>query len=507
MKGQYQSQVNQNKGLQKDIQNLNNSITGLEGKISGLNKNIQNKEGDITDLQKRLAQADAANQAGTKFSSNQQGIIKGLEKSLQDYKGQLSQLKAGLQDKEGELKGLRKQLAQSESKNQGSQKINEGLKSNIAGLNKNIDGLNGKIAGLNQTVAGKKANEERLRQTIQDLQGSFDSTKGKNNALTDKISDLQNQMAQLKSQVGTLKVAKQYEGQKTKALNNEVDRVLTDYKSLEGKNRNLEGTIEGLNRKLRRNYAQLADLKKQKLQPEEDKKAVVISKLEAELEKLKTENGLIKNKATKAQRKIASVQNNFRTNIGRKLAKRLRDANIDVYVDPTTGNVILRMDKNFLFKKNSAVLSNGAKRTLQKVIPLYVEELFADKEITGKINTVNIIGHASPSHRQRFVDPFDPKNRRAYNYNLDLSSDRARSIVKYIFSRSFGNFNHKGIFREKVQAIGKSFSEPVKRRPASAPTKKCGIYDCKLSRRVEISFTLKDNKEAWETIDSLNQGL
>ena len=165
------------------------------------------------------------------------------------------------------------------------------------------------------------------------------------------------------------------------------------------------------------------------------------------------------------------------------------------------------MDKDFLFKKNSAVLSKGAKGTLRKVIPLYVEELFGSVDISNKINTVNIIGHASPSHRKRFVDPFNPKNRRAYNYNLDLSSDRARSIVKYIFSRNFGKFDHKGIFREKVQAIGKSFSEPIKRKPAGKPTRSCGIYDCKLSRRVEISFTLKDNKEAWDTIESLNQGI
>jgi flagellar motor protein MotB len=135
---------------------------------------------------------------------------------------------------------------------------------------------------------------------------------------------------------------------------------------------------------------------------------------------------------------------------------------------------------------------------LEKVIPLYVDTLFKEKDIADKINTINIVGHASPSWRQQFINPYDVNMRRAYNYNLDLSSDRARSIVKYIFSKKFGHFKYKSTLRNKVQAIGKSFSQPVKRSPASKKRDLCGHYDCKLSRRVEISFTLKDNLDAWK---------
>ena len=226
-----------------------------------------------------------------------------------------------------------------------------------------------------------------------------------------------------------------------------------------------------------------------------------IKDLKNQLAALKDKNANIKDRAAKAQRKIASIQDNFRQNLGKKIAKRLSEANLNVYVDPHTGNVILRMDESFLFKRNSAILSKGAKRTLRKVIPLYVDTLFKEQDIADKINTINIIGHASPTWRQIYINPEDILMRTAYNYNLDLSSDRARSIVKYIFSRNFGKFKYKSTLRNKVQAIGKSFSEPVKRTPASKKADICGKdYDCKLSRRVEISFTLKDNLDAWNKV-------
>ena len=79
------------------------------------------------------------------------------------------------------------------------------------------------------------------------------------------------------------------------------------------------------------------------------------------------------------------------------------------------------------------------------------------------------------------------------------------AIVKFIFTKDFGEFKHNMIFRQKVQAIGKSYSEPVKRGPASFKTigEDCGPFDCRLSRRVEFSFTLKDTKEAWDKMNQL----
>ncbi|MFT6604289.1 MAG: chemotaxis protein MotB [Bacteriovoracaceae bacterium] len=264
-----------------------------------------------------------------------------------------------------------------------------------------------------------------------------------------------------------------------------------------------EKELNKLNQKLRQLYGKIEDLKaapviEKKPHLEEELSLLARQNQNLKDQLKKTESEAVK-KAKESGRKIASVQNSLRAHIGKNIASRLKAANLDVFVDPNTGAVILRMDNSFLFKINSAELSEGLKSTLRKVIPLYVDELFKDSDVSNKISHINIIGHASPRHRQKYVDPLG-NNIRAYNYNLDLSSDRARSIVKYIFGNQFDPFNFQPQFRQKVQAIGKSFSEPVLRKPSSVSSSKsdCGKYDCKLSRRVEISFTLKDNKEVWE---------
>ena len=118
------------------------------------------------------------------------------------------------------------------------------------------------------------------------------------------------------------------------------------------------------------------------------------------------------------------------------------------------------------------------------------------------VTNVNVVGHASPVYKQRYVDP-NSDNSLAYNYNMLLSARRSTQLVKYITSRYTGKFKFKNFLRQKIAAIGRGYVEPVKREPASAISKKkqrCGDYDCEKSRRVEITFTLKENKSAYEVM-------
>ena len=122
----------------------------------------------------------------------------------------------------------------------------------------------------------------------------------------------------------------------------------------------------------------------------------------------------------------------------------------------------------------------------------------------NNIEHVNVIGHASPRYKRKFVDP-NGKNSKAYNYNLDLSTSRAKSIVKYIFSKEFGAFPHKSILRDKISVVGKSYSSPIKKKNGSPKDSTCGAYDCRLSRRVEIKFTLKDDPRFYKKFDFLQK--
>jgi hypothetical protein len=63
--------------------------------------------------------------------------------------------------------------------------------------------------------------------------------------------------------------------------------------------------------------------------------------------------------------------------------------------------------------------------------------------------------------------------------------------------------------RHKIKTIGKSYSIPVLRSPASEPLtgkQDCGEYDCYQSRRVEINFTLKDDTKVIDSLYKLKRG-
>jgi flagellar motor protein MotB len=178
-----------------------------------------------------------------------------------------------------------------------------------------------------------------------------------------------------------------------------------------------------------------------------------------------------------------------------KLAAKFRKANLNVRVNPKTGSIILGVGTRFLFEKNSARLSAQAKKTLQKIIPLYANTLLGDEQAAKNIASFNIIGHASPTFRGECVDPTQ-KNSQAYDYNLHLSALRAEAVTKYLFSSHSFSFNQKWVMRNLTNSVGKSFSEPVKfskRFVASQHGRECYGYDVNNSQRVELSFTLKDN--------------
>ena len=57
----------------------------------------------------------------------------------------------------------------------------------------------------------------------------------------------------------------------------------------------------------------------------------------------------------------------------------------------------------------------------------------------------------------------------------------------------------------KISVIGKSYSQPIKRAKNAKRDPNCGIYDCALSRRVEIKFTLKDDPRFYKKFDFLQK--
>ncbi len=200
----------------------------------------------------------------------------------------------------------------------------------------------------------------------------------------------------------------------------------------------------------------------------------------------------LKENLTDAQTKAQA-----RVKLSRDISSALHKAGVEASVDPETGDVVITFGKDF-FDKGSADLKPSMKEVLQKFIPKYSESLLRDPEIARKISSVEIIGFASPTYRNKYVDPnsLDAQDQGAAKYNLDLSFRRARSIYDYIFDTKTIRYTYQKDLLAKVKVSGRSFfSEdraPAGVIPGMPQSKFCELVDCKQAQRVIIKFNLDE---------------
>ncbi|MAE57477.1 MAG: microtubule-binding protein, partial [Halobacteriovorax sp.] len=158
---------------------------------------------------------------------------------------------------------------------------------------------------------------------------------------------------------------------------------------------------------------------------------------------------------------------------------------------------ILAFGQNY-FDTGKANLKGGMQKTLNKFVPIYAKSLFQDPNIAKKIKSVDVIGFASPTYRGKYVNPnsLDPKDKKAIEYNLDLSYRRARSIFDHMFDTRKLKFEDQKKLLPLVKVSAKSFFSGNKdrRMPASTMSRRefCKKYDCKKEQRVIIKFDLNE---------------
>jgi hypothetical protein len=222
------------------------------------------------------------------------------------------------------------------------------------------------------------------------------------------------------------------------------------------------------------------------------------------------QNKSLRDAVTNIGRKIASLKGDLRSSIAQKLANHFRGANILAKVDPITGNVTLDLGKNFLFRKNSHKIGRGAIKQLKKIIPIYGSVLFSDKKISQQISSFNIEGHASPIYKGKFLKQAKI-NATAYSYNMLLSGQRASSISSYMFSNRIGDYKYKLDLKKKTRAVGYGYTKPViyngSKKRSIAAENICYPFDCGLSQRVELSFTLKDDNDSLDKLFDITKDM
>lgn len=168
-------------------------------------------------------------------------------------------------------------------------------------------------------------------------------------------------------------------------------------------------------------------------------------------------------------------QQKVQMEVSEKISEGLKESNIDADIDKMTGD--LKISDVELFELNSYVLSDNGKRLLDKLAPIYINTIFADKELAGQIGSIIIQGHTD-SQMFAGVNSKDQQ----FLKNMDLSLKRANAVAEYIFTTNYDK-KYADEFRKLLVVEGKSYNDPVLVN---------GKEDYNKSRRVELKLKVKD---------------
>jgi chemotaxis protein MotB len=172
------------------------------------------------------------------------------------------------------------------------------------------------------------------------------------------------------------------------------------------------------------------------------------------------------------QRQIDAVTN-VKNNIIADLTEEFKGSNMNIEVDPQTGAI--RFPGNILYEVNSSELSPEGIKFLREFVPKYFGIILQDK-FREDISSIIVEGHTDKAG--------------SYLYNLNLSQDRAFSVVQEIYDENFVDFPEKNLSKDYLTSNGRSFMVPINNAD--------GTYNPDKSRRVEFLFRLKEEKRIEE---------
>lgn len=178
-------------------------------------------------------------------------------------------------------------------------------------------------------------------------------------------------------------------------------------------------------------------------------------------------SGLQDNVSKKDKKKLepAVIQNVKvkRDNILDDLKDAFEQAGLQVDINTHTGEVI--MDNNVLFDSSRYDLTAEGEAYLQSFGKSYLSVILSD-DYRDSIGEIAIQGHTDSIG--------------SYEYNLELSMNRAQTVMNYILAHSEMNDTQKAVFQEKATATGYAFTNLV--------YDENGNEDQQASRRVAIKF-------------------
>jgi DNA repair exonuclease SbcCD ATPase subunit len=427
--------------------------------------------------------ADLKNQLKTYSALKDEYLQKqATTEEADQYEDLMKKLSLLQDDSKKERDELRNQIHDNEKKEQALNKYQQMIR-NI--VNANVLSKV-KIQRRDQIINMKDEEISQQNVAMEDLQTQIDERK---NQIQNQEQEIQNTKSQLQKQIKTLdKAFKEHQLSKTK-----YEKQLSDAKlksqsvvaQLSAEKQNMESELQNVQGKLGETKGQLENVQG-KLEKTDQELASAHEQEKGYQGKIADLQGKVS--ATKQELGKALELAHAKKNLANQIKKNFAKAGLKAEIDEGTGELILSFKESY-FDTGKSNLKDDMIKTLMQAIPAYSQSLFEDEKTADKISSVEIIGFSSPTFKGKLVDPssLDPKDKKAVNYNLDLSFNRAKSIFQHIFDTNKMTYKHQKRLLPLVKVTGRSFFANT-----GVDAETCKKTNCKKDQRVIIKFNLKD---------------
>jgi chromosome segregation ATPase len=433
-----------------------------------------------------------------------------MEANLQERQRELQQKEEVLTTTKGQLQASRQEVEESQQKiRETNQKIRETAEKYESRIAQITEENRQQLEKLQKEYQAKQEALQKKTEEVNEARQVIAKQEQENRRLIKMAKESQaksqQKIQQLKAQREEMlaKAKEKFEAKLQKERMSAQEKLAAEreYRNkVQAEKEKFNQALKNLEGELQSKQARMSELKQrqQDLAEKNSKLAGQLENAKGDAQNLsqKLQQGLAKQREMEKALAKARKKANRRRNISKKIADSFRNSGLDVDVNPDTGDLILNFGDEY-FDTGKYFLKSGMRKVLNKAVPLYAQTLFEDDDIAKHISTIELVGFASPTYRDRVVDPrsLAPRDRKAINYNLDLSYKRARAIFKYVFNTNKIKYQYQSRLLPMVKVTGRSFfTEDIKgKNPKSINMKEfCERYDCNRSQKVIVRFNLKD---------------
>jgi hypothetical protein len=478
--------INANMLAKANLQDKDTVIDEKRRSLAEANREIQDKDRELAVKEDKISRISQTIERNQEELARREQEVDQLRKDIQMKKSALDEKNSEINKTQRELQAKIGQLQKTETdRGKLAEKIEEmrvASAEKIGQLKKERDDLEGSLSSASDELTGLRGELKKASTTI---------------AMTEKeksklLGDLEKAKGDFQNQIDGLKegFAKQLEGEKDR-LNKQLAAARASAADKAAAEAAYKKKADDLGRELNDKVASLqAKIKQAEDSIEKNKKEK--DDYKKYIEALEKEKQGLANIAKESQDRERA-----RKQIADRMRQGLAKAGIEAEVNPRTGDVTLSFGDDY-FETDSAELKPSMITTLKKFIPIYANNLFEDPKIAPMVQSVEIVGFASPTYRGKFVDPqsLSEKDREAVNYNLDLSYRRAKSIFEYIFDVNKMKYSNQNRLLGLVNVSGRSYlADGAKGHNVEQGLSRetfCKKYDCRKQQKVIITFDLKD---------------